>query len=56
VRVLDMTGRLVMEQYTEAMQDINELPIVLTGLQAGVYSVTVSNSTGISAPVRFVKQ
>jgi len=55
VRVLDMTGRLVMEQYTEAVKDINELPIILTGLQAGVYSVTVSNSTDVSAPVRFVK-
>jgi len=56
VRVLDMTGRLVLEQYTEAVKDINELPIVLTGLQAGVYSVTVSNSTGVSAPMRFVKE
>ncbi len=56
VRVMDMTGRLVMQQITDAVKDINELPITLTGLQAGVYSVTVSNSTGISAPVRFVKQ
>ncbi len=56
VSVTDMTGRLVMQQITEAVKDINELPITLTGLQAGVYSVTVSNSTGASAPVRFVKQ
>ena len=56
IRVMDMTGRLVLEQYNEAVKDINELPITLTGLQAGVYSVTVSNSTSISAPVRFVKQ
>lgn len=56
IRVMDMTGRLVLEQYNEAVKDINELPIVLTGLQAGVYSVTVSNSTGASTPVRFVKQ
>ncbi|MCY7330805.1 MAG: T9SS type A sorting domain-containing protein, partial [Saprospiraceae bacterium] len=56
VRVLDMTGRLVLEQYTETVKDINELPIVLTGLQAGVYSMTVSNSTGVSAPMRFVKE
>ena len=56
VRVMDMTGRLVMQQVTEAVKDINELPLTLTGLQAGVYTVTVANSTGVSAPVRFVKQ
>ncbi len=56
VRVMDMTGRLVMEQVTDAIKDINELPITLTGLQSGVYSVTVSNSTTVSTPVRFVKQ
>ena len=56
VRVMDMTGRLVMQQVTEAVKDINNLPLTLQGLQAGVYTVTVSNSAGISAPVRFVKQ
>ena len=56
IRVMDMTGRLVMQQVTEAVKDINELPLTLTGLQAGVYTVTVANSTGVSAPVRFVKQ
>ena len=56
VRVMDMTGRLVMQQVTEAVKDSNELPLTLTGLQAGVYTVTVASSTGVSAPVRFVKQ
>jgi hypothetical protein len=55
VRIMDMTGRLVMQQVTDVVKDINELPITLTGFQSGVYSVTVSNSTGVSAPVRFVK-
>ncbi len=56
VRVMDMTGRLVLEQTMEAAQNINELPLTLQGLQAGIYTVTVSDSTGASAPVRFVKQ
>ncbi len=56
VRVMDMTGRLVLQQVVEAVKDINELPLTLNGLQSGVYSVTVSNSTAVSTPVRFVKQ
>ncbi len=56
IRLMDMTGRLVMQQVNEAVKDINELPFTLNGLQAGVYSVTVSNSAGVSTPVRFVKQ
>ncbi len=56
VRVMDMTGRLVMEQYTESAKDANKLLLTLNGLQSGVYSVTVSNSTTVSTPVRFVKQ
>ena len=55
VRVMDITGRVVIQQVTEAVKDINELPLTLTALQSGVYIVTVSNSTGISTPVRFVK-
>jgi hypothetical protein len=55
VRIMDMTGRLVMQQVTAVVKDINELPITLTDFPSGVYSVTVSNSTGVSAPVRFVK-
>lgn len=55
VRVMDITGRIVIQQVTEAVKDINELPVTLTNLQAGVYTVTVSNSTGASTPVRFVK-
>ncbi len=56
IRLMDMTGGLVMQQVVEAGKELNELPIMLNGLQAGVYSVTVSNSMGVSAPVRFVKQ
>ncbi len=56
VRIMDMTGRLVMQQVVEAVKDVNELPVTLHGLQAGIYSVTVSNVSGVSAPVRFVKQ
>ena len=55
VRVMDITGRVVIQQVTQAVKDINELPLTLTALQSGVYIVTVSNSTGISTPVRFVK-
>ena len=56
VRVLDITGRLVLEQATAVVQDMNELLLMLTDLQAGIYAVTIGNEMGVSAPMRFVKQ
>ncbi len=56
IQVLDGTGRLVLTQSVDAVQDINERLLPLNGLQAGIYTVTVTNSAGVSAPVRFVKQ
>ena len=56
IRVTDMTGRLVLTQTADAVPDINERPLQLTGLQSGMYTVTVANSAGVTAPVRFVKQ
>lgn len=55
-RVLDATGRLVLKQTTAAIKDINELRLALSGLQPGIYMVTVGSEVEISAPVRFVKQ
>ncbi len=55
VLLFDITGRVVLEQTVEAVQDINELPLTLYGLLTGAYTVVLSNSKGISAPVRFVK-
>ena len=56
VRVLDIAGRLVMAQMVEAIQGINKLMLQLPGLPAGMYTLTVSDGTGISAPVQLVKQ
>jgi len=55
VRVLDSTGRLMLEQSTAAVPNMNELPLSLSGLSTGVYTVMVSNGSGVSAPVRLVK-
>ena len=55
IQILDMTGRLVLSKTMEAAKDINQMPLILHDLQAGVYSVTIINSTGVSAPIRFVK-
>ncbi len=56
VQVMDMTGRLVLEQTREVIAGSNDLLLTLNALQAGVYTVKVSNSAGVSAPVRFVKE
>ncbi len=56
IRVLDLTGRLVLTQTVDAVQDLNERLLQLTGLQAGMYTVTITDSAGVSAPVRFIKQ
>ncbi len=56
VRVLDSTGRLMLEQTTTAVPDRNELPLSLSGLPTGIYAVTVSNGSRISAPVRMLRQ
>lgn len=56
IRVMDMTGHLVLEQTMEAVPNMNELTLSLQALQAGMYTVTVNNDTGASAPVRLVKQ
>ena len=56
VRVTDFTGRLVLEQPFDAQNGINEAQVQLGSLQAGVYLVSVSNSTAAAAPVRIVKE
>lgn len=55
VQIMDMTGRLVFSQTAESINGINELPLILDGLQAGVYMVTVRTANSVSAPALFVK-
>jgi hypothetical protein len=56
VRVTDFTGRLVLEQRFDAQNGINEVPVQLGSLQAGVYLVSVANASSSAAPVRIVKE
>jgi len=56
VQIMDMTGRQVLEQSRAVITGSNDLLLVLNTLQAGIYTVKVSNSAGVSAPVRFVKE
>lgn len=56
VQIMDMTGRLVLQQTTSALVSVNTVSLTLPVLQAGIYTVTVRNSMGVSAPVRFLKQ
>ena len=56
VQMRDMTGRLVLSQIADAIQGANEWPLLVNGLPAGVYAVTITDDTGPSAPVRFIKQ
>ena len=56
VQMRDMTGRLVLSQIADAVQGANEWPLPANGLPAGVYAVTITDDTGSSAPVRFIKQ
>jgi hypothetical protein len=56
IRVTDFTGRLVLEQEFAAENGINEVPVQLANLQAGVYLVSISNATSTAEPMRIVKE
>jgi len=56
VRVTDFTGRLVLEQQFDAQHGINEVPVQLGNLQAGVYLVSIANANASAPPVRIVKE
>lgn len=56
IRITDITGRMVLEQQISAEKGINESPVQLSGLQAGMYMVSISNATESTAPVRIVKE
>ncbi len=56
IRIVDLTGRIVLEQQTEVGAGINEIPVNLQSLATGVYNVTITNGTETAGPVRIVKQ
>ncbi|MBL7783883.1 MAG: T9SS type A sorting domain-containing protein [Saprospiraceae bacterium] len=56
IRFTDLHGRLVLEQRFDAQNGINEVPVQIGSLQAGVYLVSISNATTAAAPVRIVKE
>lgn len=56
IRVADLAGRILSEQQWMAVDGINEVPVSLNALQAGVYMITVADDTNITTPVRVMKQ
>lgn len=56
IAVIDLHGRLVLEQRFDAQNGINEVPVQIGSLQAGVYLVSISNATAEASPVRIVKE
>ncbi|MCC7246671.1 MAG: T9SS type A sorting domain-containing protein, partial [Saprospiraceae bacterium] len=56
VRITDINGRIVAEQSYEAIEGLNEAPVYLAQLQAGVYNVSITSGSEVSAPVRLIKQ
>jgi len=56
IRVVDFTGRFVLEQEFAAYDGINEAPVQLAGLQAGAYLVRISNARSTAEPLRIVKE
>ena len=56
ISITDLHGRLVLEQRFDAQNGINEVPVQIGSLQAGVYLVSISNATTAAAPVRIVKE
>jgi Secretion system C-terminal sorting domain len=55
-RIVDMTGRLVLEQQMSALNGTNMFPVQLHGLSAGTYFITLSSDREVAEPIRFVKQ
>jgi hypothetical protein len=55
-RIVDMTGRLVLEQQMSALNGTNMFPVQLHGLSAGTYFITLSSDNEVAEPIRFVKQ
>jgi hypothetical protein len=56
IRVSDLMGRIVFTQNWAAADGINDAPVSLQTLQAGVYMITVADGNTVTAPVRVVKQ
>lgn len=56
IRLSDVAGRVVLEQEFAADKGINETPVDLTSLQAGIYIVNIFNADSAAEPVRIVKE
>jgi Secretion system C-terminal sorting domain/Fibronectin type III domain len=55
-QVVDITGRLVMQQQMGTSKGINTLVLNMDQLVSGVYYINLSDSNGVTAPVKVVKQ
>lgn len=56
LRILDFTGKPVLEQQAEAAQGLNQMPVSLEAMPAGTYVVVLSNGTGQTSVARVVKR
>lgn len=56
IRLIDVAGRIVLDQQFSAEKGVNEVPLELADLQAGIYQITISNGTTNAAPARIVKE
>lgn len=56
IRLLDITGRVVLEQEYAAENGINEVPVQLADFQSGMYLLNLSNSTSTAAPLGIMKE
>jgi len=56
LRILDFTGKTVLEQQGEAARGLNQMPVSLDALPAGTYVLLLSNNTGTTSTLRVVKR
>ena len=56
LRVMDFTGRIVLEKHSEASKGLNQTSLSLNNLPAGAYVITVANSSEVTAAVRAIKK
>ncbi len=55
-RIFDLNGRQVMEHKEMVDKGLTTLSLFLSNLQPGVYTLSVSDGFGVTAPIRVVKQ
>ena len=55
-RLLDVTGRPILERTVDTQADLNVVTLPMAGLPAGIYQLVLSNGAQTAVPVRVVKQ